>query len=100
MTGAQAAATPRHKRRHRRPARTARAALATAVNTNSALQALNDIAASQNQQVVITGQLDLLVIDDAGLTAAVPSLGGLARGLLVLALVGSLAGVSRWRGMR
>jgi cysteine-rich repeat protein len=74
------------------------AALAAAINANTALQALFDIAASQTNQVVVTGHLDSFVIDDAGLSSpAVPALGLAGRGVLALALMVSLIGVARTR---
>ncbi|MEE2673379.1 MAG: M36 family metallopeptidase [Myxococcota bacterium] len=74
------------------------ASLAAAINANTALQALYDVAASQSSQVVITGNLDSVVIDDSGMVpASVPALGTTTRGLLVLALVMSAAGAVRRR---
>jgi cysteine-rich repeat protein len=68
------------------------AALADAINANTALAAMNDISAAQTNQVVITGTLDSLVINDSGLTPAlVPSLGLASRSLLVFALFGLVA---------
>ncbi|HIF94126.1 MAG TPA: metallopeptidase [Myxococcales bacterium] len=72
------------------------AALAAAINANTALAALNDISAAQTNQVVITGILDSLIINDSGLNPApVPLLGLASRGLLVLTLFGLVAGRMR-----
>ena len=74
------------------------AALAAAINASSALQALYTVAASQLNQVVITGHLDSLEIDDQDLNLrlpSVPALGVAARGLLTLFLILSSAGVIR-----
>jgi cysteine-rich repeat protein len=73
-------------------------ALAAAINASTALAALYDVAASQGSQVVVSGSLDSLVIDDAGLkTPSIPALGVGARGLLVLFLLGTC--VRRIRGL-
>ena len=75
-------------------------ALAAAINASTALQALFDIAASQTNQVVVTGNLDSLVIADAGLNpTSVPALGTSGRALLALGLILSAAGVSRSVGV-
>jgi cysteine-rich repeat protein len=65
-------------------------ALAAAINASTALSALYDISSAQTNQVVITGTLDSLVFDDTGLNppALVPGLGGVARALLSLGLIG------------
>ncbi|MFP6655886.1 MAG: M36 family metallopeptidase, partial [Myxococcota bacterium] len=72
--------------------------LAAAINANASLAALNNISAVQANSIVVTGNLESLVINDVGLIAtAVPSLGLAASGLLLLGLAGLTAGAIRQR---
>lgn len=79
-------------------AATVAAALVTAINADTALQALNDIAAAQGSDVVTTGNLESLVIDDDGLAPPlVPALGLAGRAALALSLAASLVAIARKR---
>ena len=70
----------------------------TAINADTALQALNDIAAAQGSDVVTTGNLESLVIDDDGLAPPlVPALGLAGRAALALSLAASLVAIARKR---
>ena len=64
--------------------------LAAAINANSQLQALYNVASVQGRLVVVTGSFDSLEIHDLGLGTdgfGVPTTGVPARGLLVLSLI-------------
>ncbi len=79
-------------------AATVAAALVTAINADTALQALNDISAAQGSHVVTTGNLESLVIDDDGLDPPlVPALGLAGRAALALSLAASLVAIARKR---
>jgi extracellular elastinolytic metalloproteinase len=74
------------------------AALAAAINASTALQALQVVAATQTNRVVVSGVLDSFALDDAGFAPpGVPALGGAARGLLALLMGSAAIGFSRRR---
>ena len=77
------------------------AALAAAINASTALQALQVVAATQTNRVVVSGVLDSFSLDDAGFEPpGVPALGGAARALLALLMGGAAIRFSRRRSTR
>jgi cysteine-rich repeat protein len=77
------------------------AALAAAINANTALQGVHVVADSQGNRTAISGNLDSFVIDDPGFAAVpVPALGAAGQGLLAVILIGLAARMTRRRRTR